>query len=146
MDTIFGVQNFMNEIIWKRTSAHSSAKRCGPVHDVVLFYSKSSEFTWNRQFEPYTQEYVDGFYHHREDDGRRFQVGDLTGAGTRKGEIRVVAACWMCNQSRAAKRDADRPIEELWWRSGRRPTFALREASVADHAGAGDSLGLLGPE
>ena len=38
MDAVFGPQNFRNEIVWKRTSAHSSAKRCGPVHDILLFY------------------------------------------------------------------------------------------------------------
>src|SRR5438270_10122716 len=40
MDGVFGPQYFLNEIIWKRTSAHSSAQRYGPVHDVILFYSK----------------------------------------------------------------------------------------------------------
>ncbi len=30
LDTIFGAENFLAEIIWKRTSAHSSAKRPGP--------------------------------------------------------------------------------------------------------------------
>src|ERR1017187_8694229 len=29
MDSVFGPQQFRNEIIWKRTSAHSSAKRYG---------------------------------------------------------------------------------------------------------------------
>src|SRR5262245_13135717 len=38
MDGIFGHQNFRNEIIWKRTSAHSSAKKFAPVHDTILFY------------------------------------------------------------------------------------------------------------
>src|SRR5436305_6975583 len=40
LDTIFGPDRFVNEIIWKRTSAHSSAKRYGPAHDVLLAYSK----------------------------------------------------------------------------------------------------------
>ena len=31
MDGIFGHKNFRNEIIWKRTSAHNSAKRWGPI-------------------------------------------------------------------------------------------------------------------
>ena len=31
LDSIYGVQNFRNEIIWRRTSAHSSAQRFGPV-------------------------------------------------------------------------------------------------------------------
>src|SRR5947208_8356152 len=41
LDTIFGVAQFRSEIIWKRTSAHSSANRPGTVHDVLLFYSKT---------------------------------------------------------------------------------------------------------
>src|SRR5579884_325475 len=41
LDTIFGVQNFLAEIAWKRTSAHSSAKRPAPVHDTILAYSRS---------------------------------------------------------------------------------------------------------
>ncbi len=49
MDSVFGPENFRNEIIWKRTSAHSSAKRYGPVHDTLLFFSKSDTYTWNPQ-------------------------------------------------------------------------------------------------
>lgn len=30
MDAIFGPENFLNEIVWKRTSAHSGSKRWGP--------------------------------------------------------------------------------------------------------------------
>jgi hypothetical protein len=43
-----GDQNFRNEIIWKRTFAHGGAKRWGDVHDTILLYSKSDQFTWNR--------------------------------------------------------------------------------------------------
>ena len=31
LDTVFGAQNYRSEIIWKRTSAHSSAARFGPI-------------------------------------------------------------------------------------------------------------------
>ena len=86
MDGIFGHENFQNEIIWKRTSAHSSAKRYGPVHDVILFYSAGSKFTWNPTFGSYDPQYVDAFYTHRDDDGRAWQRSDLTGAGTRNGD------------------------------------------------------------
>ena len=41
--------NFSSEIIWKRTSAHSDAKRYASVHDVLLYYSKSDARTWNPQ-------------------------------------------------------------------------------------------------
>ena len=47
VDSVFGMGNFRNEVVWKRSSAHNSAKRWGPVHDVILFYSKGQRFTWN---------------------------------------------------------------------------------------------------
>ncbi len=86
MDAVFGARNFRNEIVWKRTSAHSSAKRYGPVHDVLLFYSRTDDFTWNQSFQPYDQYYLDQFYTHTDASGRRWRRSDLTGAGVRHGE------------------------------------------------------------
>ena len=86
LDTVFDPENFLGEIIWKRTSAHSSAKRPGPVHDVLLFYSRSSTYTWNPIYQPYDQEYLDTFFDHTDQDGRKWKRTDLTGAGTRNGE------------------------------------------------------------
>jgi site-specific DNA-methyltransferase (adenine-specific) len=86
LDAVFGPINFRNEIIWKRTSAHSSAKRWGPVHDTILFYSKGSRYVWNPNFQPYEQTYLDAFYTHIDPDGRRWRRSDLTGAGVRHGE------------------------------------------------------------
>jgi adenine specific DNA methylase Mod len=73
LDAAFGPTNFLNEVIWKRTSAHSSAKRFGPVHDVILFYGKSAVNIWNPIFQPYDQTYIDAFYTHVDPDGRRWQ-------------------------------------------------------------------------
>lgn len=86
MDGIFGHENFQNEIIWKRTSAHSSAKRYGPIHDVILFYTAGSKFTWNPIFGDYDPQYVEAFYTHSDDDGRKWRRSDLTGAGIRNGD------------------------------------------------------------
>ena len=86
MDSIFGPARFLSEIIWKRTSAHSSAKRYGPVHDVILLYSKSDNYTWHPQPQPYDLSYLDTFYTHKDDDGERWRRSDLTGAGIRHGE------------------------------------------------------------
>jgi DNA modification methylase len=85
LDAIFGPEAFRSEIIWKRTSAHSSARRWGPVHDIILFYTKSREYTWNKTFQPYDQTYIDEFYTHRDADGRKWRRSDLTGAGVRNG-------------------------------------------------------------
>ena len=64
MDGVFGAEQFRSEIIWKRTSAHNSAKRFGPVHDTFVFFAKSGANTWNRSFEKYDERYVDSFYRH----------------------------------------------------------------------------------
>jgi site-specific DNA-methyltransferase (adenine-specific) len=85
MDAIYGPVNFRSEVIWKRTSAHSSARRYGPVHDTILFYSKSDKYTWNQSYQPYDQTYLDEFYTHEDPDGRRWRRSDLTGAGIRHG-------------------------------------------------------------
>ena len=84
MDGIFGHHNFRSEIIWKRTSGHYSAKRWGPSHDVILFYTKSDKYKWNRVSQPYDKAYIDNFYRF-EDKRGRFRLGDLTGAGIRTG-------------------------------------------------------------
>jgi site-specific DNA-methyltransferase (adenine-specific) len=86
LDAVFGPDKFRNEVIWKRTSAHSSSKRYGPVHDVILFYTKSNEYVWNPSYQPYDDTYVDAFYTHVDPDGRRWRRSDLTGAGVRHGE------------------------------------------------------------
>lgn len=85
LDTVFGAQNFQSEIIWKRTSAHSSAKRYGPVHDVVLFYSRSESFRWVQQYEPFSETYLASHYGSVDAEGRAYTHSDLTAAGTRKG-------------------------------------------------------------
>jgi DNA modification methylase len=86
LDAVFGPERFLNEVVWKRTSAHSSAKRYGPVHDVLLLYAKSAAFSWIPLHQPYDAEYVDGFYTHRDPDGRSWRRSDLTGAGVRNGD------------------------------------------------------------
>jgi DNA modification methylase len=83
LDGVFGARNFRNEVIWKRTSAHSSAKRWGPVHDSILFVSKSDDFLWNKLTQPYDDVYIDAFFTHVDPDGRRWRRADLTGAGVR---------------------------------------------------------------
>ena len=86
MDAIFGGLNFKNEVIWKRTSAHSSAKRYGPVHDVILFYAKADAFKWHPQYTKYDEEYLTTFFDQVDSEGRRWKRENLTGAGVRHGE------------------------------------------------------------
>ena len=53
MDAIVGPGRFRNEIIWKRTASHGSAKRWGPVHDVILYCARSKGEKWNAVHQAY---------------------------------------------------------------------------------------------
>ncbi|MFO7900317.1 MAG: DNA methyltransferase, partial [Planctomycetota bacterium] len=100
LDGIFGALNFKNEIIWKRTSGHSDATRFGSVHDVILFYTKTDDATWNDTYQPYDPEYVEKYYRYEDDNGRRFMSGDLSAAGLSGGgyeyEWHGVTREWRC--------------------------------------------------
>lgn len=85
LDAIFGVASFQNEIIWKRHSAHSSARRYGPVHDVILFYSKTPRYNWTNLRLGYEDDYLEKYYKYDDGDGRLCWRNSLTAAGIRKG-------------------------------------------------------------
>lgn len=85
LDSIFGPRYFRSEIVWKRSSAHSDTKQGrqihGHIHDVVFFYTKSDEWTWNPIYTPYSQSYIENFYKHVDPEtGQRYRLGDLTAA------------------------------------------------------------------
>lgn len=86
LDQTFGENSFVNEIIWKRQSAHSDAKQgskhLGRVHDTLFLYAPSEEYSFKHLYRPYSAEYVEKFYKHVEPGtGRHYQLGDLTAPG-----------------------------------------------------------------
>ena len=113
LDTIFGTENFRNEIIWKRTSAHNDRKQgnvlhMGRIHDVVLFYTKSSNATRNTVYTAYDRDYVDEHYKYVDDDGRRYALNNLTApGGASKGnayyEVLGVSRFWLYSREKMAK-------------------------------------------
>ena len=80
LDAIFGHQNFQNEIVWRRTSAHNDALRYGSIHDTILFYSRGEAWKWNPQYQPYDDGYKARF-RRKDRDGRLWTDGDLTAKG-----------------------------------------------------------------
>lgn len=87
LDSIFSIQCFRNEIVWKRTFAHGASKRYGPVHDVILFYSRGANLVWTDLRTGHDPAYVDKHFRHRDPaNGRPFQAISLTGAGERHGD------------------------------------------------------------
>jgi hypothetical protein len=84
LDAMLGPANFRNEIIWRRTHAHSSSHRFGPVHDVILYYSNSGDYVWNPVHTSYDSRYIDNYFN-REDENGRFQAITCTAPGDRTG-------------------------------------------------------------
>lgn len=79
LDGVFGAANFRNEIIWKRTSAHANVElKFGAIHDCILFYSAGDSPTWNQQYAPYSDEYIETFFDHTDEKGRNYFRRDLT--------------------------------------------------------------------
>src|ERR1039458_1115447 len=83
LDQIFGENNFLNEIIWKRTTARSDAKRRNQLHDTLFVYSGGGDYAWNPQFEEYGDDYLVTKYRYQEPDGRRYRLGDITSPNPR---------------------------------------------------------------
>lgn len=89
LDALFGADCFRNEIIWRRTGAHSGNRCYGPVHDTLLFYTKDPKnYYFKVVNKPYMRGHVDRRYK-RDNTGKlKFTSGGnvLTGAGVRGGQ------------------------------------------------------------
>ena len=85
LDEVFGYDQFVNEVVWKRQTAKGDvtqgARHMGRIHEVIFLYSKSSEYSWNIQYTKYDQSYTDAFYRLTDPDGRRYQLSDTTAPG-----------------------------------------------------------------
>jgi len=98
LDRIFGQNNFRNEIIWKRTTAHNDSSRLGMNADSIFYYTKSNKYTFNQQFQAYDDEYKKRF---REDKNGRKYIDDNLSAKSLSGggyeyEYKGIFNIWRC--------------------------------------------------
>lgn len=111
MDAVFAPIRFKNEIIWKRTSAHSDSGTCGNTHDILLLYTKGDKFVWNKQFQSYDQAYIESHYRYLDSNGRRYRTDNLTAIGLRGGgyeyEWHGVKKIWRLPSERMAQLDKE---------------------------------------
>lgn len=82
MDSVFGTQNFRNEIVWKRKAGrgetNAAAIRFGVSTDTLLFYVKSDKAPFTRQYRPSNPEYIASKFTHTDENGRRYRRDNLT--------------------------------------------------------------------
>lgn len=98
LDEIFGEDNFRNEIIWKRATAHSDAEFYGNNFDCIYFYTISqTDYVFNTVYQPYDAAYIARF-NRSDPDGRKWDSGNLTAKGLHGGgydyEYRGCRSLW----------------------------------------------------
>lgn len=77
LDDVFGKQNFQNEIVWERTNAHNMpTKAFIRAQDTILFYGKSENFYFTKQFTEYGDAQLSRYK--KDGSGRFFTGRDLT--------------------------------------------------------------------
>lgn len=85
LDEVFGQDNFVNQVIWKRTFSHGDmgqgAKHLGRLHDTIFMYRKSANLQMNTVYTPYSEKYVKDFYKYTDEDGRKYRLVSLLGPG-----------------------------------------------------------------
>ena len=87
LDSIFGHEFFRNEIVWKRKAGrgetNNAAIRFGVSHDNILFYARSNESIFTRQYRPNNPAYIASKFTHDDGDGRIYRLDNLTSPSLR---------------------------------------------------------------
>ena len=75
-DLIFGRKFFHREIIWNVGSVSgfkSQVKGWVRQHDTILYYTKSDNYSFNKQYIPYREEYVKKMFRYKDEEGRLYR-------------------------------------------------------------------------
>lgn len=87
LDTVFGSQNFRNEIVWKRKTGRGdtggTSKKFGTTTDLLLFYGKTEATTFHQLYRANNPEYIEKFFKYVDEDGRRYRSADLSSPSPR---------------------------------------------------------------
>lgn len=88
MDEVFGRENFRNFITRKKCNTKNyTRKTFGNIADHILFYTKSDQYVWHRQYDPWTDAKMKTEYPYIDErSGRRYKKVPIHAPGTRNGE------------------------------------------------------------
>ena len=90
-DEVFGNNNFVNEIIWKRKGGSSNpSKQLDVATDTILWYRKTELAIFNAQFSkdsPETQQYIEERFNNVDENGRRFMKSPIVSPNYRENLI-----------------------------------------------------------
>ena len=78
LDSVFGAENYRNEITWKRTTAHSDSKnKFSHVTDTIFYFSKSPAHAWHPLYKPNKESYLESHYRHTDANGRIYRLDNI---------------------------------------------------------------------
>ena len=88
MDEVFGIDNFKNDITRIKCNPKNFARKgYGNIKDMILFYTKSDDFTWNEPREEREDGELDRLFNKIDAGGRRYTTNPLHAPGeTASGE------------------------------------------------------------
>ncbi len=94
LDEVFGKENHLSSISWRRSSSTGSSKaisRKFPANqDTIFFYKRSRNYNFNRQYLPYSTEYLKRFSHDDNDGRGKYRISDLNTYSSKKlEELRI---------------------------------------------------------
>ncbi len=81
LDEVFGAENYLNDIVWKRFNFHADANRFGTVHEYIFYYRKTGQTIFNKPFIPFKDSYLDSHFTGRDPDGRIYRLDNATAPG-----------------------------------------------------------------
>ena len=117
LDTVFGVNNFRNEITWKRSNPKSHISRNFPTcTDIILRYTKSNNYFYKQPYAEHDIEYVDSAYRYSDNNGRYRLLPLLNPNDNRPNltyEFLGVMRVWRWEKSRMEKAYADGLVVQL---------------------------------
>ena len=115
LDAIFCSQggDFKNEVVWKRTTAHSDSNRYGNNIDIIFFYTKGKLWTWNQIWKPHDEAYRKRF-RNQDSNGRAWADDNLTAKGLSGGgyeyEYKGFKSLWRVPKESMQKLDSEEKL------------------------------------
>ncbi|OSS41657.1 Type 3 restriction-modification system methylation subunit [Desulfurella amilsii] len=117
MDEIFGYENFVNEVVWRKTNSPKAQTKClGTQHDIIFIYIKNvGAYNINPIYREPDEEYLKSFIHDDHDGKGLYQTTALIAGGIQRTagrkifEFRGVKAPWLYSLENL----------EIFWQEGR---------------------------
>jgi site-specific DNA-methyltransferase (adenine-specific)/adenine-specific DNA-methyltransferase len=75
LDEVFGADFQLNQIVWRRstpTGGKTKSKMFPRDYDLIISFKKNEANIFNNTWLPYSQDYIDNFFTHKDADGRRW--------------------------------------------------------------------------